>query len=513
MMKLRIAAYAILMAAAMPACKKSSTEPSPDPQPASGTRLQLSLDSLFLYAKETYLWYDALPDYNTFNPRSYAGSDEFTSLQAELYKITQYKINPETTKPYEYVENSSHAKYSFIEKGNAAQGIKGTVDLEGQGDDFGLGFTIVDNGLTNLLYVRLVEKGGPAATATITRGCQVTAINGVPAVVTASAVNAAMAGNTIQLTLKRPVTGETFTRALTKSTYTNDPVYTYKTFTDGAKITGYINLARFSRLSNAQPSLDKAFAEFATKKVNNLVVDLRYNGGGYVSTFEYLANLIGPSSLKGKVMYKEIFNKLLREGNAPILKTIPYLDGNNQQVVQNGKKLTYADVDYSEQGNTNYFSKKGSLGTINNVVFIVSGSTASASELAINSLKPYMNVVLVGSAPRTYGKPVGFFGIGIDKFTVYMSQFSSVNSNNEGDYFAGFERDISSTDDVTRDFGDPRENGLAKALAYISTGAMRMADDRIMVNGKVMNSSEITTQNVGAEGFNGMIEERRRLKQ
>jgi C-terminal processing protease CtpA/Prc len=511
MMKLRIAAYAILLAAAMPACKKSNTEPTNNQPPPTGTRLQLSLDSLYLYAKETYLWYDALPDYNTFNPRSYAGSDEFTSLQAELYKITQYKINPETSKPYEYVENSSHAKYSFLEKGNAAQGIKGTVDLEGQGNDFGLGFTIID-GVTDQLYVRLVEKGSPAATATITRGCQVTAVNGVP-MVTASAVNAAMAANTIQLTLKRPVTGEVFSATLTKSTYTNDPVYTWKTFTDGAKITGYINLARFSRLSNAQPSLDKAFAEFATKKVNNLVIDLRYNGGGYVSTFEYLANLIGPSSLNGKVMYKEIFNKLLQEDNAPILKTIPYLDANNQQVVQNGKKLTYADVDYSVQGNTNYFSKKGSLGAITNVVFIVSSGTASASELAINSLKPYVNVVLVGSSERTYGKPVGFFGIGIDKFTVYMSQFSSVNANNEGNYFAGFQRDISSADDVTRDFGDPQENGLAKALAYINTGAMRTVDDRIMVNGKVMNSSEITTQNVGAEGFNGMIEERRRLKQ
>lgn len=510
-MKLRIAAYAILLAAAMPACKKSNTAPTPEPPPAAGTRLQLSLDSLFLYAKETYLWYDALPDYTTFNPRSYAGSDELTSLEAELYKITQYKINPITDRPYEYTGNN-RPKYSFMEKGNAAQGIKGTVDLEGKGDDFGIGFTIVNNGVTNQLYVRLVEKGGPAAQATITRGCQVTAVNGLPVVVSSAAINAAMAANTIQLTLKRPVTGEIFNASLTKSTYTNDPVYTWKTFTEGSKITGYINLARFSRLSNAQPSLDNAFAEFATKKVNNLVVDLRYNGGGYVQTFEYLANLIGPASLNGKVMYKEIFNKLLREGNAPILKSIPYLDANNQQVVQNGRKLTYADVDYSEKGNTNYFSKKGSLGAITSVVFIVSGATASASELAINSLRPYMDVKLVGSA-KTYGKPVGFFGIGIDKFTVYMSQFSSVNSEGTGEYFAGFDVDISSLDDVTRDFGDANENGLAKALAYINTGAMRTSADRVMVNGKVSNSTEITTQNVGAEGFNGMIEERRRLKQ
>lgn len=520
MRKLRIAALCVMVAAASSACKKDSKKDTPTPNPPTGTRLQLSLDSLYLYAKETYLWYDALPDYNTFNPRGFAGTDDQTSLEAELYQISQYKINPKTSKPYEYT-GSNRPKYSFIEKGNAAQGIKGTVDLDGQGNDFGLGLVIVTDASTTLkyVYVRYVEKGSSAATAGITRGCRIITMNGAPVSTNPSTLNSTLdAGGNMSLTLQRaaPAVG-TFTANLTKGTYTNDPVI-YKVLpANGTNITGYLNLARFSQLSNVQPGLDKAFQDFSAAGVNNLVIDLRYNGGGYVATFEYLANLIAPASLTGQVMYKETFNTLLQTNKAPILASIPLLGADGKQRTgSGGRLLTYADVDYSTAGNTYKFSKKGNLGTIKNVVFIVSGNTASASELTINSLKAYpnqMTVKIVGSA-TTYGKPVGFFGIGIDKFTVYMSQFTSVNAKDEGEYYAGFPVDISSTDDVLRDFGDVEENGLFKALAFINTGAGgRTTDDRLMtINGRVTNASSLTIQNVGDGGFNGMVEERINLK-
>lgn len=521
MRKLRIAALCLMVAAVSSACKKDPKTDTPVPPPvATGTRLQLSLDSLYLYAKETYLWYDAIPDYNTFNPRGYAGSDDLTSLQNELFKISQYKINPATTKPYEYNTSSpSRPKYSFVETGNAAQGIKGTVDLDGQGNDFGLGLVVATSGSNRYVFVRFVEKGSTAALAGITRGCRIITMNGSAVSTDPGTINNILeAGGTMSLTLQRalPATG-TFTANLTKGAYTNDPVI-YKVLpASGTNITGYLNLARFSQLTNVQPGLDKAFQDFSAAGVNNLVVDLRYNGGGYVATFEYLANLIAPASLTGQVMYKETFNTLLQTGKAPILASIPLLDASGKQRTGNGGKLlTYADVDYSTAGNTYKFSKKGNLGTIKNVVFIVSGNTASASELTINSLRAYpnnMTVKLVGSA-TTYGKPVGFFGIGIDKFTVYMSQFTSVNAKDQGEYYAGFPVDISSTDDIQRDFGDPVEDGLAKALAFINTGAGgRTSSDRLMsINGRVMNASSVSLENVGAEGFNGMVEERIRLK-
>jgi C-terminal processing protease CtpA/Prc len=500
-----IAIFSLLMLAAAPACKKSpakDTAPPVDNPPATGSRIQLSLDSLFLYARETYLWYDVLPDYNTFNPRSYEGPDELTSLRNELFKISQYKIDDKTGKPYEYTGRNS-PKYSFVEKGNAAQGIQGVVDLEGKGNDMGFAVFLISNGK---VYVRLVEKGSSADAQGLTRGCEITKLNG-SAVLSETAINTALNANSASITFRKPGSLLEQTVTVTKGTYTNDPVYTWKVFTNGSKITGYINLARFSRLANAKPSMEGAFSEFASKGVNNLVIDLRYNGGGYVETFEHLANLIAPADKTGQVMYKETFNKLLQEGKAPILKSIPLMGSDGlQQKFPDGTPKTYANVDFSTAKNTRYFKKAGTLGAITKVVFIVSGSSASASELTINSLRPHMSIALIGDT--TYGKPVGFFGIGIDKYTVYMSQFTTVNSQDKGDYYAGIAPDHLAADDYMHDFGDPQEVCLGKALALINTGAVSanpQANFRL-------GAAEAQPLSIGGAGFNGMVEDRRVLK-
>lgn len=526
MIKLRIIGTAFLCAAALAACKKNSKDTEPDTPPpttpTTGTRLQLSLDTLYLFAKETYLWYDAIPDYSTFNPRGFAGSDDLASLKNAMYKISQLKENPATQKPYEYyVPNPSRSKFSFVESGNLARGIKGAVDLEGSGND--MGFQAIPVTFANdptpgkrYVYVAYVEKGSPAAEAGLTRGCEITKMNGGNPPTDAGSLNSLINGNTLSLEFTK-TNGTKATANLTKKTYTNDPVTAYKVIQgSGTNKIGYLNLMRFSRLSVADNSLDEAFAEFATAGVNNLVIDLRYNGGGYVETFEYLANLIIPNAMNGKVMYKEQFNTLLQEGKAPILKSLPLLDANYQQRYSNGKPLTYADVDFTLAGNVFYFAKKGTLDNVRKVVFIMTGSTASASELTINSLAAYpanIDVKTVGS--KSYGKPVGFFGIGIDKFTVYMSQFTSTNALNKGDYFDGFTPDMAEQDLVTRDFGDPLESSLAKAINYINTGSTtgRLSDARIATaNGNVVNASDLRMEPVESAGFNGMIEHRRRLK-
>ena len=142
------------------------------------------------------------------------------------------------------------------------------------------------------------------------------------------------------------------------------------------------------------------------------------------------------SGLNGKVVYAEHFNDLLQQEQAPILKSIPYLDNDGKPVYINGRPATYADVDFSVAGNTYSFSKKGALTGIRSIVFIVSSATASASELLINGFKPYVDVKLVGS--KTYGKPVGYFGIGIDVYSAYLSSFRILNADNKGDYLMAF---------------------------------------------------------------------------
>lgn len=118
----------------------------------------------------------------------------------------------------------------------------------------------------------------------------------------------------------------------------------------------------FSRVSN----------RFVNYGVTDVVIDLRYNGGGYVSVAEKFANFLVKSSANGQVMMKQEFNDKYKSWNS-----------------------------------TETFKKLGSL-NINRIYFIVSKSTASASELLINNLKPYMDVVLLGQT-STYGKPVGYF--------------------------------------------------------------------------------------------------------
>ncbi|WP_298714503.1 S41 family peptidase [Chitinophaga sp.] len=523
MFKLRIAAAAFIGIAAFAACKKSGnpspgdTNPPPT-TPSEGTRLQLSLDSLYLFAKQTYLWYDAIPAYEAFNPRQYTKSDEFASMTDAMFEITQLKNDPATNKPYEYL-TPTRAKFSYVEKGNLARGIKASVDLEGDGNDLGLILSIVTFGSNpaTYLYVRNVEKGSPADKAGMTRGCLITQVNNGNPPATSAAANTLMNSSTANLTFTRPDNNTPVTVTLTKAAYKSDPVVMWKTFpAQSGNKTGYLVLGHFSRQTVAKPSLDAAFAEFAAAGVNAVVVDLRYNGGGYVSTAEYLTNLIAPSGMQAKVMYKQVYNELVRTGKATILKSLPYLDANYQQVYQGSKALTYADLDFSESGNTYFFNKQGPLTTVKKIVFIVTGSTASASELVINSFKAWPDNVTVRTVgAKTYGKPVGFFAIGIDKFTVYMAQFSSKNALSQGDYYAGMTPDIAAQDYIPRNFGDPEESSLKAALNWINTGATsaRMAAPVLMANGKVVNTEDMRVQEVGEERFNGMVEDRRKVKE
>src|SRR6202012_3878625 len=119
------------------------------------------------------------------------------------------------------------------------------------------------------------------------------------------------------------------------------------------------------------------------------------------------------------------------------------------------------------------FSKIGGL-SVGTVFFMVTGSTASASEFTINNLRPIMNVQLIGQT--SYGKPVGFFDIDINKYEMFIPEFYTVNSAGQGGYYSGMTPGtttypgVADFDDVTKDFGDPTEGLLAHALHYMSAG-------------------------------------------
>jgi carboxyl-terminal processing protease len=109
---------------------------------------------------------------------------------------------------------------------------------------------------------------------------------------------------------------------------------------------------------------------------------------------------------------------------------------------------------------------------LDKLVVITTSSTASASELVISGLKPYMNMKLIGST--THGKPVGMNIEGDTKLNIAVApiSFRNVNSQGYSDYFDGIPVDFAIKDNVTQDWGNTADASLNAALNYISLGTI-----------------------------------------
>ena len=404
------------------ACKKAQVsirDAEEIVSPTTGTRNQFTLDSIFLYAKQVYLWNEVLPGYAEFNPRQKYGmiSSDITAFRKELFDISQLKINVATGSPYELPVYFERPKYSNLQLGRSLPGTSAGVVNPG----------------TAVLADKLIAAG-------------------------------------------------------------NEQV-------------AYVALGSFPKLSTTKAALDEAFANLASANPKAIVIDLRSNGGGYLETAEYIANLIVPGSLNGKVMYSEVFNSAMQNGTVTILKHQPYLDANGKTTLYNGRNATMADVDYSVAGNTYKFSKKGNLQSIQSVYFIVSGNTASASEMLISTLKPYFDVKLVGE--KTYGKPVGFFGINIDQYSVYLSSFLIKNANGWSDYFTGMQPDVMIKGMDNPVLGDPDELCLNAALSLVN-GTKTLTASKLATTGRIANVKADLLQVNNVESV--MLENRLRLR-
>lgn len=468
------------------ACRKNNQTPTID----------MVKDSVYLYAKEEYLWYDALPDYNAFNPRSFSGQSDLSALQGEVDAISQFKINPATNFPYEYVVTSpGHAKYSFIDQGETSQ------VLSGNNGDFGF-YPVFTKLSSTDLRVRYVNPGSPAAAAGLHRGDLILSIVNVPGLdvnnnTDLNAITAALSARTIGMTLKR-ANGTTYSVNIASAGYTANPVMKDTVYnTSNGKKVGYLVFSVFTDTTNAKPKLDAAFDYFINQGITDLVVDLRYNGGGYVATAEYLDNLIVPPAKSGTKMYASFYNNKLQAGQHPLLST----------------QFDIRPGEFSTAANTVRFSKKKSLNlSSNQVTFIVTNRTASASELTINNLRPQMDVKLIGST--SYGKPVGFFNIPVNRYQLYLSEFETKNAADQGGYYAGMTPGSAdypgylTADDVTKDFGDPTESLLSHALSYINTGTYAIAGPK--VESIAATTLSVQQQNnldskLNDHAFNGMI--------
>jgi len=461
------------------ACCKG--DPDDEPKPTA-SRMDLTNDSLYLYAKEIYFWNSLLPTYDNFNPRQYKNEAKaIDNYDNTLWNLIRYSGSPEYKGgeiKYSYIEDIADRNPDVIA---AMPNAKASVDLEGNGNDTGIHLvTAVQTSSTVYkLYLQSVHPGSPAALAGLTRGAYITKVNSTTiGSVAGFEAERTVINNTIY---KDPSTlvlegfkadGSPFTVTLNKTSYKSSPVIKTNVLTAGARKIGYLAFARFSDKANSETALVNAFSNFETQGVTDLVIDLRYNGGGYVTTAETLTNLIAPNSASG-TMYVEHFNSNLKsrkQSDPSILSNQPWLDASEKIVYINGRIRTLADASYAPEYNTAVFTKRGSL-NIQNVVFIVTGRSASASELVINSLKPKMTVKLVGA--QTYGKPIGFFPIRLEnKYDVYYSLFETKNSLGEGGYYNGMGVDVPVNSDYgDYDFGNPLDLHLKAAINVLAPGA------------------------------------------
>lgn len=520
MRRIYTAAAILLSVTVFFSCKKDNKIPEPTTGPTTGTKSELVKDSIYYIAKETYFWTQNLPVYSVFNPRSFSGSTDLAAFNAEVLGLAKYSTNY-----YDLSGNTANAtdtKYSFVDGGSVASSIGGN------GTSFG--FSIIYNS-TSDLRLKYVYPGSPAGNAGLVRGYQITKVNGRTALdydATSSGaygpnlnfVVNALGSNVISMTLKK-FDGSTFDVSISASGYTLKPVVKTNVVDagNGHKV-GYIAYLSFTSISNSQAAFDAAFADFASKGVTDLVVDLRYNGGGSVETAEYLSNLIAPASKTGSLMYTTIWATPMQVGPAPYLQKKLAEEGYSTNLDQ-----------FKEANNKVNFDKKGTLNITGKVFFLVSGSTASASELVVNNSLPTGNVQLIGTT--SYGKPVGFFSIPFytsasKYYDVYLAQFETKNAANQGEYFKGmtpgtasYPGKLMTKDDVTHDFGDPQEAWFAQALANVKTGTYAVTIDQNLLAGtkeavSAASIARVERGNVSIEErlhpFNGMVWNKRKHK-
>ena len=320
-----------------------------------------------------------------------------------------------------------------------------------------------------VILVAMVEPNSPAGDAQMKRGDLISAINGtVLNTSNYSSTYAELSNETVTLSFVDEEDGKfsqledkTMTRALVAA----NPIHVTRIFNNiGGKKVGYLVYNQFSGSFNDE--LNDAFADFKAEGVEEFVLDLRFNGGGSVLTSALLASMIYRTA--GTGIFAELkFND--KQSNSDDFYTF-----------ENRNYIFNTDGKYEGDEPINR------LNSVNRLYVLTSGGTASASEMVINGLRPYMSSVkLIGST--TYGKNVGSITLYDSPKNDYASElranpahkyamqpivFQIYNKDRESDYIQGFTPDIEVNEynywNNLLPLGDPNEALLKAALDDIS---------------------------------------------
>lgn len=413
-----------------------------------GTSLQ-EKNFLRSWSYETYLWFEDLPD---LNPS--------TSLTPQDYFLEL--VSDKKTASGSYKDN-----FHFYEPTESEEAWSAGITY-GYGLNLKVNWTV-----PRTAVVVYSDTASPAANKGIKRGAKIIAVDGQS--VANGNVNTlidALYPTQINAVHEFEIqdAGATTTRKviLESASLPTDAVSVVKSIAHNGSNVGYVQFNTF--IPDAQDQWVTAINTLKNAGVSDLVVDMRYNGGGYIAVAAQVGYMIAGTNTANKVFYQDVANS------------------------KSPKEDPWGFLDTGLYG----LNKSLTLPTLNlqRVYVLATEGTCSASELVINSLRGIgVSVYLIGDT--TCGKPYGFLPQPNCGTTYYTIQFKAVNAKGFGEYSDGF---IPSTtdngldkvkgckvaDDFAHELGDPNEALLAAALqlratnicpSAVSTRQQKMSDD------------------------------------
>jgi len=371
--------------------------------------LNCSLDEMRNWVQanmyDYYLFYDQVPNVNLNN-----------------YQNVESLIDDLRVGPYD--------KFSYISDAAAS------TALFEEGKIYGYGWKLKRAASSsNDVQIAFVYPRSPLADEQVKRGDFLLAINGVHPLEMSAAQWDEFLG--VGTEIKTPTftlldaNGNQRELSVTREEFSIDTVLDARVIPTGTAQVGYLAFTKFLETSNQE--LEEAFALFNQQGVDELVLDLRYNGGGRISVANKLASTIAGPQYAGQTFAEVSFNEKYAAENTPF------------RMVSTLNSLS-----------------------LDRVVVLSSPNTCSASEMIINGLKPFVDVVQIGGT--SCGKPYGSAPNQACGKQMSALQFRFVNAAGVGDYYEGIPADCTATDSLNANLGDPEESMLKAGLAYISAG-------------------------------------------
>jgi carboxyl-terminal processing protease len=413
-----------------------------------------------------YLYQDNVPNLNDIKNQSLGDLNSFTTQFSPESLFENLLYNRSTVDKYSVL----FSNYTQLE-----QALSGSSDTNG----LRIGIYPEDGSSTDVFgWVKYIMPNSDASTKPILRGTIFSGINGTP--LTINNYRALLANTTYTLNLadynNGTITPNGTSVTLTKSAYTENPVLYTNTYTVNTKKVGYLIYNGF--FTNYENELNNAFGALKSQNTTDLVLDLRYNSGGSIATATRLASMITGQ------FTNQVFS--IQQWNRKIQPQINQQDSNEYFTTRIGNGNTINSL------------------RLTKVYVLTTKSTASASELVINCLKPYINVIQIGKT--TTGKNVGsitlydspnFSKQGINPNHKYAMQpivLKTANKNGFGEYSQGITPEIS-TNILNENIGnlgvlgDINEPLLAKALNIVQNSKM-IQNTNFKIFNEITNSDE-----------------------